>query len=97
MNSFGAERDDALAMHPTVKPVALVEDAILDCLDRKGIVVDAFLGSGTTLVAAESAGRHCFGLELDPQYVDLIVRRWQAMTGEKAVHAASGLEFDMLS
>jgi len=97
MNSFGAERDDALAMHPTVKPVALVEDAILDCSDRKGIVVDAFLGSGTTLIAAESAGRRCFGLELDPQYVDLIVRRWQATTGEKAVHARSGLEFDMLS
>lgn len=97
MNSFGAERDDALAMHPTVKPVALVEDAILDCSNRNGIVVDAFLGSGTTLIAAESCGRRCYGLELDPLYVDLIIRRWQAMTGESAVHAGSGLSFDVLS
>ncbi|MBV1868414.1 MAG: ParB N-terminal domain-containing protein [Marinosulfonomonas sp.] len=97
MNTFGAERDEALAMHPTVKPVALVEDAIFDCSDRNGIVVDAFLGSGTTLIAAESAGRWCFGLELDPEYVDLIIRRWQKVTGENAVHAGSGLSFDVLA
>ena len=97
MNTFGPERDEALAMHPTVKPVALVEDAILDCSDRRGIVVDAFLGSGTTLIAAESSGRRCFGLELDPLYVDLIIRRWQLMTGESAVHAKSGLSFDFLA
>ena len=97
MNTFGAERDEALAMHPTVKPVALVEDAVLDCSDRNGVVVDAFLGSGTTLIAAESAGRRCFGLELDPEYVDLIIRRWQKMTGESAVHAESGLSFDVLA
>jgi DNA modification methylase len=97
MNTFGAERDEALAMHPTVKPVALVEDAVLDCSNRNGIVVDSFLGSGTTLIAAESAGRRCFGLELDPEYVDLIVRRWQKVTGECAVHARSGLSFDVLA
>jgi DNA modification methylase len=97
MNTFGAERDEALAMHPTVKPVKLVEDAILDCSDRGAIVTDAFLGSGTTLIAAENTGRRCFGLELDPLYVDLIIRRWQAMTGEEAVHAKSGLGFEVLS
>jgi DNA modification methylase len=96
MNSFGAERDDALAMHPTVKPVALVRDAILDCSERGGIVVDAFLGSGTTLIAAEAIGRRCFGMELDPLYADLIVRRWQAQTGQQAVQAATGFSFDDL-
>lgn len=97
MNSFGTERDEALAMHPTVKPVALVEDAILDCSDRGGIVVDAFLGSGTTLVAAESAGRRCYGMELDPLYVDLAIERWQRHTGGEAVNASCGLEFNMLA
>ncbi len=96
MNSFGAERDDALAMHPTVKPVALVRDAILDCSERGGIVVDAFLGSGTTLIAAEAIGRRCFGMELDPLYADLIVRRWQTQTGQQAVQVGSGLTFDDL-
>ena len=96
MNSFGSERDEALAMHPTVKPVALVEDAILDCSNRNSVVVDAFLGSGTTLIAAESAGRKCFGMELDPHYVDLIIERWQKMTGETAVLGEKGLGFDVL-
>lgn len=96
MNSFGAGRDDALAMHPTVKPVALVRDAILDCSERGGIVVDAFLGSGTTLIAAEATGRRCFGMELDPLYADLIIRRWQEQTGQQAVQAATGLGFDDL-
>ncbi len=97
MNSFGGDRDAALAMHPTVKPVALVEDAILDCSNRDGIIADAFLGSGTTLIASESSGRRCYGLELDPSYVDLIIRRWQKMTGQSAVHQSSGLSFDQLS
>ncbi len=96
MNSFGSERDVALAMHPTVKPVALVEDAILDCSNRNGVVVDAFLGSGTTLIAAESAGRKCYGMELDPHYVDLIIERWQKVTGETAVLGENGLAFDVL-
>lgn len=97
MNSFGAGRDEALAMHPTVKPVALVGDAILDGSRPRGIIVDAFLGSGTTLIAAEATDRRCFGMELDPLYVDLILRRWQKQTGEAAVHAASGLTFAELS
>lgn len=83
-------------MYPTVKPVALVEDAILDCSSRNEIVVDAFLGSGTTLVAVESAGRKCYWMELDPHYVNLIIERWQKMTGEMATLGEDGLAFDVL-
>jgi DNA modification methylase len=95
-NSCGAE-GNLLALHPTVKPVALVADAILDCTERGGIVLDAFLGSGTTVIAAERTGRHCCGLELDPVYVDTAIRRWQALTGERARHVASGRNFDDLA
>jgi hypothetical protein len=86
------EEGNLLALHPTVKPVALVADAIMDCTARGDIVLDAFLGSGSTVIAAERVGRQCYGLELDPLYVDTIVRRWQAYTGERARHA-SGLLF----
>ena len=99
VNSFsrtGAE-GNLLALHPTVKPVALVADALRDCSGRGEIVLDAFLGSGTTLVAAERTGRVCRGLELDPLYVDTAVRRWQLATGEKARHAESGQLFDGLA
>ena len=97
-NSFarGGAEGNLLALHPTVKPVALVADAILDCSARGDIVLDAFLGSGTTVIAAERTGRRCYGLELDPAYVDTIVRRWQALTGGTARHAASGRTFDDL-
>ena len=91
-NSFartGAE-GNLLALHPTVKPVAMVADAILDCSARGDIVLDGFLGSGTTVIAAERVGRNCYGLELDPLYVDTIVRRWQAFTGDDARDASSG-------
>jgi len=91
INTFGKDRDTELAMHPTVKPVALVEDAILDCSRRGDIVLDAFSGSGTTLIAAERSGRRGFGLELDPQYVDATLKRFRDFTGEEPVHAASGL------
>ena len=84
-------------MHPSVKPVALVADAILDCTERGGIVLDTFLGSGTTLIAAERTGRRCCGMELDPGYVDTTIRRWQALTGGSARHAASGSSFDDLA
>jgi DNA modification methylase len=97
-NSFarcGAE-GNLLALHPTVKP-AMIADAILDCSARGDIVLDAFLGSGTTVIAAERTGRRCYGLELDPAYVDTIVRRWQAQTGGRACHAASGRRFDDLA
>jgi DNA modification methylase len=91
------EEGDLLALHPTVKPVRLVADAIMDCTARGDIVLDPFLGSGTTLVAAERTGRRCFGMEFDPLYVDTALRRWQAWTGEPAVHAVSGCHFDDLA
>ena len=79
--------------YPTVKPVALVADAILDCSSRRGVLLDAFLGSGATLIAAERAGRCCRGLELDPLYVDTVVRRWQAYAGGGVRHAVRGQSF----
>jgi 16S rRNA G966 N2-methylase RsmD len=98
-NSFARcnEEGNLLALHPTVKPVAMVADAIPDCSARGEIVLDAFLGSGTTVIAAERTGRRCCGLELDPVYVDTIVRRWQKLTGGNARHAASGRSFDDLA
>jgi DNA modification methylase len=97
-NSFPrrGEEGNLLALHPTVKPVAMVADAILDCSARGDIILDAFLGSGTTVIAAERTGRRCYGLELDPAYVDTIIRRWQAQTGQSAHHAATGRSFDDL-
>ena len=99
VNSFARCGDEGnlLALHPTVKPVALVADAILDCSARGDVVLDAFLGSGTTLIAAERTGRRCYGLELDPAYVDTIIRRWQALTGGSARHAANNCSFDDLA
>jgi DNA modification methylase len=94
VNSFGRDRDDSLAMHPTVKPVALVADAIKDCSRRRQIVLDPFAGSGTTLIAAEKTGRRARVLELDPLYCDTIIRRWQAFTGKRAQHADMGLSFE---
>jgi DNA modification methylase len=98
-NSFarcGAE-GNLSALHPTVKPVAMIADAILDCSARGDIVLDGFLGSGTTVIAAERTGRRCYGIELDPVYVDTIIRRWQGLTGGSADHAASGRGFDDLA
>lgn len=86
---------DALAIHPTVKPVQLIEDAILDCSDRGDIVLDAFCGSGSTLIAAERAGRRGFGLELEPKYVDATLRRFRELTGEEPVRA-DGMPFNLL-
>lgn len=99
VNSFGrsTEEGNLLALHPTVKPVALVADAILDCSARGDVVLDPFLGSGTTLIAAERVGRRCYGMELDPLYVDTIIRRWQALSGEAAVHAATSATFDRVA
>jgi DNA modification methylase len=83
-----------LALHPTVKPVALVADAVLDCTRRGGLVLDSFLGSGSTLLASERTGRICYGIELDPQYVDTAIRRWQRYTGGTAIHAESSKKFE---
>lgn len=93
-NSFGKGRDDALAMHPTVKPVALIADAILDCSHRKGIVLDPFAGSGTILIAAERTGRSARAMELDPAYVDVALRRYRRVTGIEPVHSTTGLTFE---
>lgn len=98
-NSFArkTEEGNLLEMHPTVKPCAMVADAILDVSARGDIVLDPFLGSGTTLMAAERTGRICHGMELDPLYVDVIIRRWQKYTGGSAILAASGQSFDDLA
>jgi DNA modification methylase len=77
-----------LDLHPTVKPIALVVDAILDSTLRNEIVLDPFLGSGTCILAAERTGRRCHGIELDPRYVDTAITRWERATGKKAVHAS---------
>ena len=95
--SKNREEGNLLALHPTVKPVALVADALLDCSARGDLVLDAFLGSGSTLIAAERTGRCCYGVELDPLYVDAAIRRWQRYTGDHIVHAASGKRFDEIA
>ena len=89
VNSFGGDKDQ-LKMHPTVKPVEMVKDAILDVSARGEIILDAFLGSGTTLIAAEQCGRICYGIELEPLYVDTTIRRWQEISGQSAIHQATG-------
>jgi DNA modification methylase len=98
VNTFSKQSDEGnlLALHPTVKPIALVADALLDSSARGHIVLDAFLGSGTTLMAAERIGRVCHAIELDPLYVDTAIRRWQRHTGDTAVHFATGETFDEL-
>jgi hypothetical protein len=91
----GAE-GDLLEGHPTPKPKDMVADAILDCTARGDILLDPFLGSGSSLIAAEKVGRRCFGMDLDPAYVDLAIRRWQSWTGKQAVHAETGELFNDL-
>ena len=88
---------DLLKSHPTPKIVEMIGDAMLDCTLRGEVVVDTFLGSGTSLIAAERTGRICFGMDLDPLYVDLAIRRWQAWTGEKALYAKTGEPFDIIA
>jgi DNA modification methylase len=92
-NTFGSGRQD-LSMHPTVKPLALVADAMRDCSRRGDVVLDLFMGSGTAIMAAERVGRRAYGLEIDPLYVDLSVRRWQAYTKRDAVLQHTGRTFD---
>jgi DNA modification methylase len=94
VNSFRAGRMDELRSHPTAKPVSLVADAMKDCTRRGDIVLDTFCGSGTTIMAAERVGRHARALEIEPRFVDVAIRRWQAFTRRDAIHALSGLSFD---
>jgi DNA modification methylase len=94
VNTFRAGRLDELSIHPTVKPVGLVADAMRDCSRRGDIVLDPFLGSGTTILAAERVGRRGYGLEIDPLYVDAAIRRWQDFTKRDAILKATGQTFD---
>jgi DNA modification methylase len=97
VNTFRAGRLDELQCHPTVKPVALVADAIKDCTRRGDIVLDTFGGSGTTILAAERVGRRAFTMEVEPGFVDVAIKRWQAFSRKDAIHADSGLTFDELA
>jgi DNA modification methylase len=97
VNSFRAGRMEDLKSHPTAKPVAMVVDAIKDCSRRGDIVLDPFAGSGTALVAAEKTGRRGRGLEIDPVYVDVAIRRWQNFTRRDAMLAATGQTFDEIT
>ncbi len=97
VNTLRKGRLEDLSMHPTVKPVAMVADAIKDCTRRGDVVLDAFSGSGTTLIAAEKTGRVGRALELDPKYVDVAIRRWERLTSETAVHAETGLALGELA
>jgi DNA modification methylase len=94
ISSMGAGRTEELAMHPTVKPTALVADAIRDCSRRGDIVLDSFGGSGTTLTAAETCGRAARLIEYDPAYCDTIVRRWERLTGKPAILSSGGEAFE---
>jgi DNA modification methylase len=96
VSSFGGGREDALA-HPTPKPVALVADAMRDCTSQGDLVLDPFLGSGTTIMAAEKVGRRGYGIEYEAGYVDVIVRRWQAYTHADAVLVGDGRTFDEIA
>ena len=82
-SSMGSDAREGLKDHPTVKPVAMLSDALLDVTDRGDVVLDPFLGSGSTLIAAEKTGRVCRAIEIDPRYVDLAIRRWRAITGRQ--------------
>ena len=95
MNTLSRQGDEGnlLALHPTVKPVALIADALLDCSAPGNLALDSFLGSGSTLVAAQRTGRICCGIEIDPLYVDTAIRRWQRETGSEVVHATNGKRF----
>jgi DNA modification methylase len=97
VNTLKPDRMEELALHPTVKPVAMIADAIKDVSKRGDLVLDAFGGSGSTLIAAQKIGRRARLIELDPVYVDRIVRRWQAFAHDDAILAESGEAFDDLA
>jgi DNA modification methylase len=90
VNGFGAEKQRDREMHPTVKPLALVSDALLDCTEPGELVLDLFSGSGTTIVAAHKTGRVGAAMDLDPRYVDTTIVRWQDYSGEEARLASTG-------
>ncbi len=81
-------------MHPTVKPVQMIEDAILDCSNRGDYIYDPFLGSGTAMVASENQGRICCGVEIDPEYIDVTINRMQRIFNLPVIHAETGKTYD---
>jgi len=97
MAAFGGGRDELLGMHPTVKPVSMIADALRDVTRRGDIVLDTFAGSGSVLMAAQETGRICCCVELDPLYVDVAVRRWQNATGREAVRLETGEGFNSVA
>jgi DNA modification methylase len=96
-NTFRAGRMDELKMHPTVKPIALVVDAMRDCSRRGAVILDSFCGSGTAILAAEQIGRRAYCIEIDARYADVAVRRWQRVTGKDAILELNGQPFDDLA
>jgi len=96
VNTFRAGRMDELKMHPTVKPVAMIADAMRDCSRRGSVILDAFAGSGTTIIAAEQTGRRAFCMEIDPHYADVAIRRWQKLTKRDAILESTGQTFNEL-
>ncbi len=96
-NSMHAGRSEELAMHPTVKPVQMIADAMLDCSRRGGVVLDCFCGSGSTLIATEKTARKARVIEIDPKYCDVTIKRWQDYTGKQAIHAGLDLPFDEIA
>jgi DNA modification methylase len=96
-SSLGSDARRGLQDHPTVKPAAMLEDALLDLTNRGDIVIDPFLGSGSTLIAANKTGRVCRGIELDPLYVDVIIRRYEAATANHAILVETGETFERLA
>ena len=96
VNSFRAGRMDELKMHPTVKPVALIADAMRDCSRRGSVILDSFAGSGSTIMAAETVGRRAYCMEIDPLYADVAIRRWQQTTRKDAILKSTGQTFDEL-
>ncbi len=92
-NSWKTDPGESVDIHPTVKPIELVSDAILDASKRGANIMDPFMGSGTTLLAVHKTGRRAFGMELDPGYVDLAIRRYQKLTGDWATLSHTGQSF----
>ncbi len=97
VNTFGTDRLKTLASHPTVKPTAMVADALLDCTSRGDVVLDQFAGSGTIFLAAEKVGRIAYGMEIDPRYVDVAIKRWQSVTKREATLEGDGRTFEEVS
>jgi DNA modification methylase len=96
-NRPGSSAAEALKLHATPKPVELVEDLIFDVSNRGDVVLDPFMGSGTTIIAAQRVQRRAYGLEIDPRFVDRAVRRWQSLSGQQAIHPGTGDPFDMVA